>query len=81
MLTDLATLHRTGAIDLPTWFEQAVKLQRLALDLESGAYLIASGGRGKQGRNRYFLHRAGCRKEIRAVSNEDAIAQAIIELS
>lgn len=79
MLTDLAQLHRTGAIDLPTWFEQAVRLQRLALDLETGAYLTASDGRGKGGRNRYYLMTQSSRRLIRAVSDEDAIAQAIID--
>jgi hypothetical protein len=76
MLTDLATLHREGQLDLPTWFEQAVRLQRLALDLETGAYLIASKGRGKAGSNKYYLIEGGRRRLIRATSDGDAIAQA-----
>lgn len=77
MLTTPAQLLRAGIIDLATAFQLGTRECKLAVDLETGAYLVGTNGRGKGGLQRFYLHSGdGKRKLIRAYTVQEAIEEA-----
>lgn len=62
-------------LDITTWWDYSISRYAVALDTSTGEYLTASDGRGKGGRNKFFLKNAEGKtiKQIRAGNLAEAI--------